>query len=50
MQYSAVEYTRAKAVVQRTAALAPHPDPASRLIRATLEVSFHAVTKGVGGT
>ena len=34
-QYSAVEYTRAKA-----AALAPHPDPASRLIRATHEVSF----------
>ena len=34
-QYSAVEYTRAK-----TAALVPHPDSASRLIKAMHEVSF----------
>ena len=40
VQYSAVEHTRAKAAVRRTAALAPHPDPARRLVRAMREVSF----------
>ena len=39
-QYSAVEYTRAKSAVQRTPPWAPHPDPASHLIRAMHEVSF----------
>ena len=38
-QYSAVD-TRAKAVVRRTAAPTPYPDPASHFIRATHEVSF----------
>ena len=49
-QYSAIEYTRAKAVVQRTASLAPYPDSASQLIRVTREVNFYAVTQGVNGT
>ena len=40
VQYSAVECTRANAAVRRMAALAPHPNLASRLIRATHEVSF----------
>ena len=44
-QYSVLEHTRAKA-----AAMAPHPDPASRLIRAMREVSFHAEIKGICGT
>ena len=39
-QYSTVEYTRARAAVWRTAPLAPHPDPASHLIRAMSDVSF----------
>ena len=39
-QYSAIEYTRDKVAVQRTAALAPHPDLASHHIWATHEVSF----------
>ena len=39
-QYSAVEYTRAKVADQRTAPLAPHPDPVSRLIRVMGEVKF----------
>ena len=49
-QYSTVEYTRAKAAAPRTAALAPHLNPASRLIRVTREVSFHTVSQGVSGT
>ena len=39
-QYSAVEYTRAKVAVQRIAAMAPHPNQASHLIRVMHEVSF----------
>ena len=38
--YSAVEYTRPKAVIRRTITLASHLGPASCLIWATCEVSF----------
>ena len=47
VQYSTVEYTIAKAVVQRTAALASYPDLANHLIRANMRLIFHAVAHAV---
>ena len=48
-QYSAVEYTRSKAAVQRTAPLAPHPNLVSHFIRLCAKLVFYTVTLGVGG-
>jgi len=39
-QYPAVECTRARVAIRRVPALAPQPEPASRLMSATRDVSF----------
>ena len=39
-QYSAVECTKARAAIRRVVAPAPQPEPASRLMSATRDVSF----------
>ena len=40
MQYSSVEWTRAKVAVDNVVAVVPQPEPVSRLRSATCDVSF----------